>query len=86
MTIQITSVVPRDMMTEEEAYRAGSLVLRLNDLRNLRDNYQVAHITTIGPGKAFLDKADFSAVISLLIERTTAELTMLGVKPKETPE
>lgn len=91
MTIQITSVVPRDMMTEEEVTRAFDLVRRLEQLREMRgEKYGRLTIAGLAQGaytpSITMAQTDFEATIAFLTERFTSELAMLGVKPKETPQ
>lgn len=91
MTIQITSVVPRDMMTEEEVNRAAALIQQLENLRTLRGERYGRLVSEMAVAGGYcppvlLSTTDLEATIAFLIERFTAELTMLGVKPKETPK
>jgi hypothetical protein len=83
--MHITSMVPRDHMTEEEAVRASELVVRLRALRKEpAGTPSMISVTVSGSSTAtFLPAADADAVRALLIERYTAALALLGVIPQE---
>lgn len=85
MTIQITSVVPRDMMTEDEVTRAAVYVAALSRLRAIRDYNTTIEIKS-KVADLQLTKQETEAITSLLIERYSSGLAALGVKLKETPQ